>query len=223
MTDTTTTPLLPPLPEPIMPRSSRLQPDPTRRLLHHLHHVRRIGRVLLSSRRKHFLVMSMVALDVVALLANIFIQLIACEMHQRNEPWVHDVTNTLERLGLLLSSLFMVELGACLFSFGISYLASWFHLFDALVIVLSFVIDMASRGLTESIGSLVVILRLWRLARISEEVVMGATERMDLMEQHLEDLERENRALKRRLDREREHEYDHEYEHEHEHEHSGHE
>lgn len=83
-----------------------------------------------------------------------------------------------------------------------SYLASWFHLFDALVIVVSFVIDMASQGLTESIGSLVVILRLWRLARISEEVVMGATERLDLMEQHLEELERENMALKRRLDME---------------------
>ncbi|KAG5993683.1 hypothetical protein E4U43_003420 [Claviceps pusilla] len=199
MTDAATTPLLPSLPE---PTTSRLQPDTTRRLLHHLHHVRRSGRVLLSSRRKHFLVMSMVALDVVALLANIFIQLIACEMHQRDEPWVQDLTDTLERLGLLLSSLFMVELGACLFSFGMSYLASWFHLFDALVIVVSFVIDMASQGLTESIGSLVVVLRLWRLARISEEVVMGATERLDLMEQHLEELERENMALQRRLDME---------------------
>lgn len=118
MTDAATTPLLPSLPE---PTTSRLQPDTTRRLLHHLYHVRRSGRVLLSSRRKHFLVMSMVALDVVALLANIFIQLIACEMHQRDEPWVQDLTDTLERLGLLLSSLFMVELGACLFSFGMRY------------------------------------------------------------------------------------------------------
>lgn len=81
-----------------------------------------------------------------------------------------------------------------------SYLASCFHLFDALVIVLSFVIDIASRGLTETIGSLVVVLRLWRLARISEEVVMGATERLELMEQQLTELEHENAALKRQLD-----------------------
>ncbi|KAG5925675.1 hypothetical protein E4U42_004061 [Claviceps africana] len=190
------TPLLPPPPDATI---SGLQPGTTRRLLHHLHRVRRRGRVLLSSRRKHFLVMSMVALDVTALLANIFIQLIACEMHQRDEPWVRALTGSLETLGLVLSSLFMVELGGCLFSFGLSYLASWFHLFDALVIVASFVIDVASQGLTESIGSLVVVLRLWRLARISEEVVMGATERLDLMEQHLQDLERENATLKRRL------------------------
>ncbi|KAG6039837.1 hypothetical protein E4U41_002040 [Claviceps citrina] len=194
MSDPAIAPLLPPPAEP-MPS---LEPD-TSRLLHHTEHVRHSGRVLLSSRRKHFLVMSLVALDVMALLANIFIKLIACEMHENDEEWVKALTNGLERLGLLFSSLFMVELAACLFSFGIRYLASWFHLFDALVIVLGFAIDIATRDLTESIGSFVVVLRLWRLAKISEEVVMGAAERLELMEQHLEELEHENTALKRQL------------------------
>jgi hypothetical protein len=43
------------------------------------------------------------------------------------------------------------------------------------------------------------VLRLWRLAKISEELVLGATERMDLLEQHLQDLENENRHLKAQL------------------------
>lgn len=79
---------------------------------------RRRGRRLLDSRHKHFLVMAVVALDVVALLANVFIRLIACEMHQRREPWVLAVTEGLELAGLFFSSLFMLELAACLFSFG---------------------------------------------------------------------------------------------------------
>ncbi|KAL3952949.1 hypothetical protein ACCO45_012892 [Purpureocillium lilacinum] len=157
---------------------------------------RRAGRRMLDSRRKHFLVMGVVTLDVAALLANVFIQLIACEMHQRHEPWVLAVTDALETAGLVFSSLFMLELAACLFSFGFSYLGSWFHLFDSAVIVLSFAIDISSRGLTESIGSLVVVLRLWRLAKISEEVVMGATERMELLEEHIDDLESENKHLR---------------------------
>ncbi|KAJ6443352.1 hydrogen voltage-gated channel 1 [Purpureocillium lavendulum] len=157
---------------------------------------RRVGRRLLDSRRKHFLVMAVVTLDVAALLANVFIQLIACEMHQRREPWVLAVTDALETAGLVFSSLFMLELAACLFSFGFSFFGSWFHIFDSAVIVLSFAIDVTSRGLTESIGSLVVVLRLWRLAKISEEVVMGATERMELLEQHLDDLESENKHLR---------------------------
>lgn len=80
-----------------------------------------------------------------------------------------------------------------------AYLSYWFHVFDAVVIVLSFIIDVAFRGLAESIGSLVVVLRLWRLAKISEEVVVGATERMELLEHHLEDLEMENKHLRSQL------------------------
>lgn len=87
-----------------------------------------------------------------------------------------------------------------------SFLASWFHCFDAAVILVSFFIDVASRGLTESIGSLVVVLRLWRLAKISEEVVMGATERLEILEQQVVELEDENRALRQQLDAEP-HEY----------------
>jgi hypothetical protein len=62
--------------------------------------------------------MSVVALDVTALLANVFIQLIACEMHEQDEPWVEQVTEGLEIAGLVFSSLFLLELLACLFAFG---------------------------------------------------------------------------------------------------------
>ncbi|KAM0459394.1 hypothetical protein ACHAPV_005581 [Trichoderma viride] len=140
----------------------------------HLRRCRRTSQRFLESRTKHFLVMGTVALDVAALLANIFIQLIACEMDEKDEPWVEDITEGLEIAGLVFSSLFLLELVACLFAFG-------------------------PRGLTESIGSLIVVLRLWRLAKISEEVVLGATERMEILEQQLEDLEAENSRLRSQL------------------------
>ncbi|RFU79153.1 hydrogen voltage-gated channel 1 [Trichoderma arundinaceum] len=140
----------------------------------YLRRCRRTSQRLLESRTKHFVIMGIVALDVAALLANVFIQLIACEMHENDEPWVENVTEGLEIAGLVFSSLFLLELFACLFAFGL-------------------------RGLTESIGSLIVVLRLWRLAKISEEVVLGATERMEVLEQQLEDLEAENSRLRAQL------------------------
>ncbi|OAA37179.1 hydrogen voltage-gated channel 1 [Metarhizium rileyi] len=179
-------------------------------LLSHGHNLRRKGRALLASRKKHFLVMFIVMLDVMALLANVFIQLIACEMHQNDEEWVKHVTGGLETTGLAFSCLFMMELAVCLFSFGLEFLTSWFHIFDSAVIVVSFVIDIASQGLAESIGSLVVVLRLWRLAKISEEVVMGATERMEMLEQQMEELENENSALRLQLGVEAHEPYTHE-------------
>lgn len=77
------------------------------------------GRRLLDSRAKHYLVMGLVTLDVAALLLNVFIKLIACEMHQAKEPWVQRINDTLEIIGLVFSSLFVLELIACLFSFGL--------------------------------------------------------------------------------------------------------
>ena len=85
------------------------------------HRYRKTGRRLLESRRKHFLIMAVVVLDVVALLANVFIQLIACEMDQRDEDWVDTVSEALEITGLVCSSLFLLELLACLVSFGFRY------------------------------------------------------------------------------------------------------
>jgi hypothetical protein len=72
-------------------------------------------------------------------------------------------------------------------------------MFDSAVILISFLVDVSSQGLAESIGSLVVVLRLWRLAKISEEVVMGAAERMEILEQQLDDLESENKQLRTRF------------------------
>ncbi|KAL6896044.1 hypothetical protein HDV57DRAFT_481137 [Trichoderma longibrachiatum] len=180
-------------------RASQLSPSSPPSRTRYWRQCRKSSRRFLESRTKHFAVMSVVALDVAALLANVFIQLIACEMHQNDEPWVERVTEGLEIAGLVFSSLFLLELFACLFAFGPSYLASWFHLFDSAVIIASFIIDVTSRGLTESIGSLIVVLRLWRLAKISEEVVLGATERMEVLEQQLEDLEAENSRLRAQL------------------------
>ena len=62
--------------------------------------------------------MAVVTLDVVGLLANIFMKLIACEMHQSDEPWVEQVSSVIETFSLIFSSFFMIELAACLFAFG---------------------------------------------------------------------------------------------------------
>lgn len=43
------------------------------------------------------------------------------------------------------------------------------------------------------------ILRLWRLAKISEELILGASERMEVLEQQMDELEHENRTLRTQL------------------------
>lgn len=76
-----------------------------------------------------------------------------------------------------------------------SFFDQWFHCFDAFVIVGSFLIDVLSHGVFEDLGSLVIILRLWRLVKVVDEMTSGAEERMEEMTTKLDDLEKQNSAL----------------------------
>jgi chaperonin cofactor prefoldin len=53
---------------------------------------------------------------------------------------------------------------------------------------------------TEEIGSLVIILRLWRFVKLVEEMSVGASERMEDIEGRLGELEKQNSELKERLE-----------------------
>lgn len=80
-----------------------------------------------------------------------------------------------------------------------SYFKSKFHCFDALVILAGFVIDVLLRGVIEEVASLVVILRLWRVVKIIEELSVGAEEQMDSLRERIELLEHENAHLMEEL------------------------
>jgi voltage-gated hydrogen channel 1 len=88
-----------------------------------------------------------------------------------------------------------------------SYFKSTFHIFDATVIVAAFIVDILLRGMSAEAGSLIVVLRLWRVFKIIEELSAGAADEVEALsqklsriEEHAKELERENEGLKRRLE-----------------------
>lgn len=50
----------------------------------------------------------------------------------------------------------------------VRYFYSWFHCLDATVITVAFVIDVCLKGVVEEVGSLVVVLRLWRVFKVRD-------------------------------------------------------
>ncbi|KAK5277263.1 hypothetical protein LTR16_010023 [Cryomyces antarcticus] len=109
-------------------------------------------------------------------------------------------------VSLVFSCLFMIELVASIWAFGLSsshrpdqccfsYFNSCFHVFDAIVIIAGFTIDVLLRGVLEEVASLLVILRLWRVFKIIEELSVGAEEQMETLQERIEMLEKENRNL----------------------------
>ena len=75
------------------------------------------------------------------------------------------------------------------------YFRSWFRCFDAAVIIASFVIDVCLRGILEEAGSVVVVLRLFRVIKIVDEFKVEAEEQLNDLKETIERLERENRQL----------------------------
>lgn len=62
-----------------------------------------------------------------------------------------------------------------------------------------FAIDVATQGVIKEVGTTVVILRLWRVLEIIEELSSGAKEQMDSLFEHMEQLEADNEELKQEL------------------------
>ena len=82
---------------------------------------------------------------------------------------------------------------------GHRYFHSWFHWLDAAVILVGFVIDVLLKGLLEEIGSIVVVLRLWRVFKIIEELSAGAEEEWEPLQERVEDLEKQNGELRHQI------------------------
>ncbi|KAL9075592.1 MAG: hypothetical protein Q9157_003974 [Trypethelium eluteriae] len=164
----------------------------------------------LSSRLGHYIVLGLVTLDVGSIFADLVIQTFRCE-RESGKPDPNGAAGkkydaALEALGvvsLVISCLFVVELGASVWAFGFSYFRSKFHCFDAVVILLAFVIDVLLHGVLEEIASLVVVLRLWRVFKIVEELSGAAEEQMDALRERIAELEEENGELKSEMQRTR--------------------
>ncbi|MCJ1484699.1 hypothetical protein MMC06_004872 [Schaereria dolodes] len=170
----------------------------------YLHTTRKQIQRFLTSKTGHYAVLLLVSLDVSCIFADFLISLFLCESScGKEEAAGKDFKEAQIILGvvsLLFSCLFMVELLASIWAFGLPYFKSKFHCFDAFVIVAGFIVDVCLKGVLEEIGSIVVVLRLWRVFKIIEEFSAGAQEQMDTLTEKIEKLKMENTELKKELD-----------------------
>ncbi|EXJ77426.1 hypothetical protein A1O3_09652 [Capronia epimyces CBS 606.96] len=148
----------------------------------------------LSSKYGHYFVILLVSADISCIFADFLISLHICE-HAGDKgfdlrAW-QKANDVLGFISLAFSCLFMAELLGSVFAFGLEYFRFKFHMFDALVILAAFIIDVLLRGPLEEAGSLVVVFRLWRIFKIIEEFSTGANDELEDLQERIEALERE--------------------------------
>jgi len=96
-----------------------------------------------------------------------------------NPEWLEVLAN----ISLSIGTFFLIEIPLALWAFGFSYYNpfgsiphSILHLFDATIIVTTFVLEVALKGREKELAGLLIILRLWRLVKLVGGVAVGAGE-----------------------------------------------
>lgn len=101
---------------------------------------------------------------------------VAASVVKEYEPvWL----TVLAHISLAINTLFLIEIPLALWCFGLSFynpFPRWtgtketpyagLHLFDALVVIATFVLEVVLRGKEAELAGLLVLLRLWRLVKL---------------------------------------------------------
>ncbi|KAL1745648.1 hypothetical protein HDZ31DRAFT_81826 [Schizophyllum fasciatum] len=167
---------------------------------------------VLESRTMHLTIIFLIVLDAACSLADLAYTLLTpgCTPPEDGAPaWL----TALARLSLAITTLFLAELPFAAWAFGWAYYDprggrahAGFHLFDAVVVAGTFVLEVVLRGKERELAGLLIVLRLWRLVKLVGGVAVGAgeidepdTKELDEAQEKLRALEQENASLRQRL------------------------
>ncbi|XP_026214015.1 voltage-gated hydrogen channel 1 [Anabas testudineus] len=131
---------------------------------------------LYSSDHFQVLVVCLVILDAFFVLAELLIDLAIIKLEHG-----HIAPEVFHYLSLSLLTFFMVELAGKLFAYRLEFFHHMFEVFDGLVVVVSFVLDVVfifHEDAFDGMG-LLILLRLWRVARIINGILVSVKNRAD--------------------------------------------
>ncbi|KAL8278102.1 hypothetical protein RQP46_009562 [Phenoliferia psychrophenolica] len=145
----------------------------------------RLGRRL-ESTTAHWLVILLTSLDAVFVLCDIGFDFLKdqrciCTNSCPEDPQILEIFSW---FSLGITSLFLIEIPLSLYCFGTQHYTSvshaYLHLFDAVVIIVTFCLEVFLRGREAEIAGLLVLLRLWRLIKLVSTVSVDVTEYNDV-------------------------------------------
>jgi len=135
----------------------------------------------LESRPLHKAVIALITIDAVCVLADLGYTFLSdpCRPEGEAPAWLE----VLAHISLFITSFFLIEIPFGLWAFGLQYYQpfgkvphSSLHLFDTIIIVTTFLLEVVLKGREQELASLLIIFRLWRLVKLVGGVAVGAGE-----------------------------------------------
>ncbi|PFH50672.1 hypothetical protein AMATHDRAFT_144633 [Amanita thiersii Skay4041] len=139
----------------------------------------------------HKAVITLISIDVACVVIDLGYILLSPGCNPQS-PQGQKFLQALSHISLAITTLFLIEIPLTIWALGFSYynprsetpFAS-LHLFDALIIVITFALEMILRGSERELAGLLIVLRLWRIVKLVEGVAVGTRE---LSEEELNEL-----------------------------------
>ncbi|KAI0636824.1 hypothetical protein C8Q77DRAFT_526463 [Trametes polyzona] len=138
---------------------------------------------VLESTPLHYTVIALVLIDSACVLADLAYTFLSPDCTPIEGPDTPAWLNALAALSLAITTLFLVEVPVTIWALGVQYynpagpvVHAALHLFDALVILTTFVLEVVLRGRERELAALLVILRLWRLVKLVQGIAVSAGE-----------------------------------------------
>ncbi|XP_077148909.1 voltage-gated hydrogen channel 1 [Ranitomeya variabilis] len=131
---------------------------------------------LFGCHKFHILIVCLVILDALFVLIEVLLDLELLE-----EKVDHVVPEIFHYLSVSVLSFFLLEIAGKLYAFRLEFFHHKFEVFDAVIVIISFIIDVVyiTREDFFSAVGLLILLRLWRVARIVNGVILSVKSRAE--------------------------------------------
>lgn len=137
----------------------------------------------LESKPWHYLVILLVLTDSMCVLADLGYTVLSDTCTPVEGPDAPVWLEVLSHISLGITTLFLIEIPVTLWAMGFAYYNplgpfphASLHLFDALVIVGTFILEFVLKGRERELAGLLIILRLWRLVKLVGGIAVSAGE-----------------------------------------------
>ncbi|EMD38435.1 hypothetical protein CERSUDRAFT_105032 [Gelatoporia subvermispora B] len=175
---------------------------------------------MLESPPLHKTVIALVIIDSACVLADLSYTFLSESCTPVEGPEAPLWLNILAHISLAINTFFLIEIPLTIWSQGLGFYNprsrvphASLHLFDAIVILTTFTLEVVLRGREQELAGLLIILRLWRLVKLVQGIAVSAGELEEgqarVFEETREELEqvivaltearKENQSLKSRI------------------------
>ncbi|KAK0210650.1 hypothetical protein DFS33DRAFT_1466597 [Desarmillaria ectypa] len=179
---------------------------------------RKLGEIL-EAQLFHKVVIALITIDATCVLVDLGYTLLSANCTPTG-PEGPQWLEVLAHISLVITTFFLVEIPLALWAFGLQYYNplgqvthALLHLFDATIIITTFVLEFTLKGKERELGALLIVLRLWRLVKLVGGITVGAGEiseendhalldtrrQLESLKSELEIVSRENQELRARL------------------------